>query len=172
MPGSASSLEGLPETLTRFPAQAAYISGDLEQWQAGRRLVDNFAAQGLPVHDLAAGERIFLDEETAIQILAVTPKGTALLIEQRSFRMLIPNGVSLYTLQMTGHTQSLSAILLSAADLEMQSSAAWQGLSPAAIILTEPVPGAPDELPWMDLRPHIWLELITDGEQMWVNAGK
>ena len=172
MPGSASSLEGLPETLTRFPAQAAYISGDLEQWQVGRRLVDDFAAQGLPVHDLAAGERIFLDEETAIQILAVTPRGTALLIEQEAFRMLIPNGVSLYTLQMTRSTQSVSVILLCAADLEMQSPAAWQGLAPAAIILAEPVPGAPDELPWMGLGPHLWLELITDGEQMWVNAGK
>jgi competence protein ComEC len=172
VPGSASSLEGLPETLSRFPAQAAYISGDLEQWQVGRKLVDDFAADGLPVHDLSAGERIFLDEETAIQILAVTPKGTALLIEQEAFRMLIPNGVSLYTLQMQASTQSLSAILLCENDLEMQAAAAWQGLAPAAIILAEPISGAPDELPWMALGPHLWLELTTDGEQMWVNAGK
>ena len=171
-PGSASSLEGVPETLTRFPAQAAYISGDLEQWQVGRRLVDDFAAQGLPVHDLAAGERISLDEEITIQILAVTPRGTALLIEQGNFRMLIPGGVSLYTLQMMGCTQSLSAILLCPTDLEIQSPAAWQGLAPGTIILTEPVPGVPEVLPWMYLGPHLWLELTTDGNQMWVNAGK
>jgi hypothetical protein len=172
VPGTASSLEGLPETLTRFPAQAAYIGGDLEQWQVGRRLVDDFATQGLPVYDLAAGERIFLDGETAIQILAVTPKGTALLIEQGGFRMLIPGGVSLYTLQMLGNTQSPGVILLCPTDMEMQTPAAWQGLAPGAIILAEPFPGVPDELPWMALGPHLWLELITDGEQMWVNAGK
>jgi hypothetical protein len=86
--------------------------------------------------------------------------------------MLIPNGVSLYTLQMRGHTHSLGAILLCAADLEMQSPADWQGLAPGAIILAEPVPGVPVESPWLNLGPHLWLELTTDGEQMWVNAGK
>jgi competence protein ComEC len=172
VPGSASSLEGLPETLARFPAQAAYISGDLEQWQVGRKLVDDFSARGLPVHDLAAGEHLLVDEETAIHVLAITPKGTALLIEQGAFRMLIPNGVSLYTLQMRGHTHSLGAILLCAADLEMQSPADWQGLAPGAIILAEPVPGVPVKPPWLNLGPHLWLELTTDGEQMWVNAGK
>lgn len=86
--------------------------------------------------------------------------------------MLIPNGVSLYTLQMQEATQSLSAILLREDDLAMQSAEAWQGLAPALIILAEPVPGAPDDPPWMLLGPQLWLELITDGEQMWVNAGR
>ncbi|MDX9863443.1 MAG: ComEC/Rec2 family competence protein [Anaerolineaceae bacterium] len=172
VPGSASSLEGLSETVARFPAQAAYISGDLEQWQSGRRLMDDFAVRGLPVHDLSAGERISLDEETVIQILAVTPKGTALFIEQDSFRLLIPGGVSLYTLQQMGRTSSWSAVLLCPADLEMQSPAAWQGLAPGVILLAEPVPGVPGELPWLHLGTHQWLEMITDGEQMWINAGK
>ena len=123
---------------------------------AGRRkLVDDFAAEGLPVHDLVAGEHILLDEGTAIRIVVVTPKGTALFIERGAFRMLIPNGVSLYTLQMQGSMQSLSAILLGAADLEMQSASAWQGLASDAIILAAPVPDAPDELPWMALGPHL-----------------
>lgn len=172
VPGSASSLEGLPETLQRFPAQAVYMSGDLEQWQVGRRLVDAFAEEGLPVHDLSAGESVLLGEDTSLQILAVTSKGTALLIEQGAFRMLVPGGVSLYTLQLQEGMQSASVILLSASDLETQSPSEWQQLNPSAIILAEPVAGAPDELPWLDLQPHLWLELITDGNQLWLDAGK
>jgi len=128
LPFHQRSLEGLPDTLLRFPAGEAYISADVDQWQAGRTVVDEFAADGLPIHDLAPGETILLDEAVSIQVLAVTSQGTALLIEQGAFRMLIPGGVSLYTLNNLGAAQSLSAVLLSAPDLALQmpQACAWR----------------------------------------------
>jgi competence protein ComEC len=173
-PGSAASLEGLPETLQRFPVQQVFISGDLSQWQVGRRLVRQFTRNSLPVHDLASGEQIVLDGETFIHILAVTSRGTALLIEQGDFRMLIPGGVSLRTLQWQGadRISPVGAILLSAADLEIQSAEEWQQLQPDVVILSAPLIGIPHEPDWLDLKAHSWLELTSDGSQLWVQAGK
>jgi competence protein ComEC len=174
MPGSAASLTGLPETLQRFPAAAVYVAGDLEQWQVGRRLVDQFAREALPIHDLAAGEQINLGAETRIRILAVTPKGTALLIEQGAFRMLIPGGVSLRTLQWKAGEDlgTMGVILLSPADLETQPLEEWQQLRPDVVILSESLPGLPDAPDLLNLQVHGWLSLTTDGSQLWVQAGK
>ena len=173
-PGSAASLEGLPETIQRFPAQALYVGADLSRWQAGRRLVSQFSADSLPVHDLAAGELIAWGPETRLHILAVTPQGTAFLIEQGAFRMLVAGGVSLRTLQWQAADKiaGVGVILLTPADLETQSPLDWMSLQPAAVIVSEPLPGLPRDPAWMSLKAHAWLELTTDGSQLWVQAGK
>ena len=58
-----------------------------------------------------------------------------------------------------------------AADLEAQPPAAWEALNPALVAWLQP--GALINRPgWLSLEQAGWLELATDGEHLWVEAGQ
>lgn len=91
---------GVPALLERLPVRSCFISRFLAESPPGARILDALRERGVPVHEVARGDRIVLDPEVSIRVLN-PPRGpvgrllstneasVALLIEYRGRRVLL-----------------------------------------------------------------------------------
>jgi hypothetical protein len=171
---SAAPLEGLPLTLERFPAGLVLWNEDAAGKRAGERVLDVLQQQEVTPQWLESGQVLPLGAGATLKILLHNLMGTALLVEWDDFQMLIPGAVPAETLQRSFAQEliSLDAILLSADDLEEHAAQDWATFE-AVLFLWAGTGNAsiPSGDPrWVSLAQHGWVEVVTDGEQLWVNT--
>lgn len=172
---AAAPLEGLPGALERFPARQALWQAEGSESQAGARLAALLKRQGTPLYAPIAGQRLALGPDVSLEVLAVTETGCALLLEMDRFRLLIPGGAPLATLQRRAPARlaGLSALLLTAGDLKRQALADWEALAPL-LVLTAGDGAAPEAgaIQRMQAAAGGWVGLTTDGRRLWLERGK
>jgi len=167
-------LQGLPETLERFPARQALVGNNTSTSTAAWRHLDETLKEQAIILPAETGQAIDLGQGAALHVLADTPKGTALLVEWGGFTTLIPGGVGAYTLErlLEGQTYEISTLILAKEDLETDTLDDWQELEPTLVLwhTEEPLQWTAEGENWASIDEHEWVKISTDGEQMWVEV--
>jgi hypothetical protein len=157
--------QGLPDTLARYPADMAAWCEPIPNSATANRLSGSLDEQNTPVTSLQSGAA--LDVGSAqVSVLAANPSGCALLLTYGNLRVLIPNGVPLTDLPPDA-LAGANLLLLSADDLKSQPLSALKSLSAPVLYAGDAaLPG------WVDITPYAWVEITSDGQQMWIEGGK
>jgi competence protein ComEC len=177
----------LPRLLPRFmpenvllgaPEQASFSAGALMEW---------LDAQELPVTPAEPGQVLNLGDGAMLRVLDVSSRGTTLLLEWDSFRLLLPIGANLDTLTALENGElvgPVSALLLAQSGYAPLSPPEWlHNLRPQLAVISVaaadrdglPSPETLDALegyPLLRTDLNGWIEIQSDGRQMWVSAQK
>jgi competence protein ComEC len=182
---SQENLAALPDLVERYPPAQVLWAGETSGTAAGRRLVRELARLNIPLVSLESGQTLDLGEDVMLRLLATGRRGAALLLEWGHFRLLLPLGVDFESLPLLLEDPALkdvTAVLLAESGyapanppeliehlnprLALISVAAgdWQGL-PSGETLQ-----ALEERTVLRTDQAGWIELITNGRQIWVEV--
>jgi competence protein ComEC len=136
---------GLAGTLAVVPAAQVFSCLDL----SGAPLDAVFQAGSLPVQDMSAQRELRLGAQVRVEAAAQTDLGCALRVRMGRFDLLLPGALA--PDQFPAGTQAPSALVAGVSDAQV-----WQ--QAGRRVLTPP--------------PGGWLELQTDGAQLWLESGR
>ena len=175
----------LPRVLERYPTDAVLWSGNRQASFSARTLNEYLISQGVPVTNAEIDQVLDLGDGATLTVLTLGGRGSVLLLEYQSFRTLLPIGMSFDALEELGYGESVgpvSVLLLADSGYAPSNPEEWiLNLNPELIVLSV---DAADEngLPQAEtlevvkdytlLRTDVngWIEVSTNGSQMWVNA--
>lgn len=182
-----NNLAALPRLLDRFPPRAVLWSGNRDGSAAALQLNRWLVEHETPVEYAAPGQVLDLGSGARLEVLAVTPRGAVLLLHWQGFRLLISGGLNfeaLEALQYGADLGPVSVLLLAEAGYAPANPPEWiANLRPQLAVLSvaadDPF-GLPDEATLERLRGYTllrtdqdgWIEIVTDGTQMWVESEK
>jgi beta-lactamase superfamily II metal-dependent hydrolase len=139
----------------------------------------------IPVTDAEPGQTLDLGDGATIKVLTSGPRGAILLVEWDKFRALLPIGMSLEALdELRAGAEVGPVSLLSLADsgYAISNPPEWiNNLNPALVVLGVSAAdenGMPDtevldlvkDYDLLRTDRNGWIDVATDGSQMWVNA--
>jgi competence protein ComEC len=166
-------MKALPAALERFPAKQGYISQGLPASSALDDLKTNLEEQNIPVSPLDAGQVLDLGSGIKLRALDSSEQGMALLLEYGDFRALIPGGSSLASLERRSvWPGKIDLLVLTPEDLADQTAGWYQFPAEVVVFLGNEPAALDDASTWLDLAQHDWVSIATDGEKMWVEAGR
>ena len=172
----AAALDGLPLTMERFPAGMVLWNSDAAGKRAGARLLEVLQRQGVAPQWLESGQRLQIGDRVSLHILLHTVSGTALLVEWDDFQLLVPGGIAPDALLRSFSQQAVGVdvILLSADDLKEHPAGEWQAYNALLYLWAGTGDGSiqAENPRWVSLVQHGWVELQSDGRQLWVRAGQ
>lgn len=182
-----NQLAALPRVIERYSPQNVLWSGRNEASYASRNLLQKLAEMQIPVTTAKAGQILDLGDGATLTFLSVTQRGSVMLLEWKSFRALLPIGMSFASLAELDYGRSVGPVtLLTLADsgyAPVNPPEWFQNLRPQAIILSVDA-GNKDGLPSPETLETIegyqllrtdrlgWIEVSTDGSQMQVTSQK
>lgn len=180
-------IEGLMRNLDRFPPGQVLWAGSPQGTHAARSLQSALVDAGLYPVSAAPGQALDLGDGAMLRVLATSRRGAVLLLEWKNFRALLPIGMDFETLesiQQDPRLRSVTALLLAENGLASINPVDWiVKLRPQVVLLSvgagnrEGLP-SPETLDALEGYPLLrtdvngWIELTTDGEQMWVEVEK
>jgi beta-lactamase superfamily II metal-dependent hydrolase len=127
------------------------------------------------------GQVFDLGQGATLHVLSANARGAVLLLEWGNFRLLLPLGMDLETLEaMQSMPGPVTALLLAEGGYAPLNPPAWiERLHPQVVLLSV-APGDRQGLPSPETLEAVegynllrtdrngWIEITTDGEQMWV----
>ncbi len=164
------ALESLSAVLERFPVKQAWWAIEPPDNRSGRALIQVLEEQDVTSTGLPPGGGLSLGNGTSLTVLHDGENGSAIQIEWKHFRMLLPDGVAPSTLR---DEMQPGLLLITAQDLAEISPSAFQDLAPRTVIVTaleNPIEPLPEH--WIRLPRWGWLAIDTDGQQMWLRQGR
>ena len=177
----------LPRVLERYPPDAVLWSGNEEASFSSLVLKEYLTVHDVQVKNAEVGDVLELGDGGTLRVLTVGPRGAVLLIEYKNFRAVLPVGMSFEALDELRNGASVGPVsLLSLANAGYAASnpPEWiTNLNPELVLLSV---AAADEngLPDGEVLEALegfsvlrtdengWIEITTDGAQMWVNVEK
>jgi beta-lactamase superfamily II metal-dependent hydrolase len=178
-------LSGLPLNLHRFPPANILWAGNTYGTRAASDLWSALISSSIPITRMQAGQTLDLGSGAGLKVLSTDTKGAVLLLTWDDFRLLLPMGAdftSLENLQQNNSLRDLPAVLLAESGYApLNPPELLSFLHPQLAILSVasadhtglPSPETIDALNGTNLlRTDVngWIELTTDGRQMWVNV--
>ncbi len=163
--GAADSLDGLAATLERYPAGLALIHPAALQKKGGNRLLEVWRQQDVQAQPLALGQALDLNG-LRVEALQMDAKSMAVWMEWKHLRALLPNGQPLAALRADPRTSQVSLLLLSPQDLQQAPLEEWLALQPQTTLVMDKL-GGEDAPGVMYLHPGEWMQLSSDGVQLW-----
>jgi competence protein ComEC len=175
----------LPRVLERYPTDAVLWSGNRQASFSSRILNEFLTLQRVPITDAEKDQVLDLGDGATLTVLTTGPRGAVLLLEYQSFRTLLPVGMSFDALDQLRYGKSVGSVsVLSLADSGYAASnpEEWVlSLNPELIALSvdaADINGMPDGetlevvKDYSLLRTDVngWIEISTNGLQMWVNT--
>ncbi len=180
-----AQVASLPRLLDRYPPRKALWAGR-EQASFSARSVDAWLTDhGVPVVFAEEGQTLDLGLGATLRVVNVSSRGATLLVEWKPFRALLPIGANFETLEQLERGRALGPVevlLLAQSGYAPLTPPDWiENLNPALAVLSVAAGdrnGLPDPetLEALDRHPLLrtdqngWIEVITDGSQMWVNV--
>lgn len=175
----------LPRVLERYPPDQVLWSGN-EQGSFSSRVLDEFLTlQAVPTTIAERDQTLDLGEGATLRVLAAGSRGSVLFIEWQNFRALLPAGMSFEALDELRNGASVgpvSVLMLADSGYAPSNPPEWiANLNPELVILNVAagdVDGLPDgevletikEYALLRTDQNGWIEITTNGEQMWVNV--
>ena len=162
--------------LLAAPAQASFSSGALVQW-----LTD----ESVPVTQAEQGQALDLGDGARLRVLSLSPRGATLLVEWNQFHLLLPIGEDLDTrdqLENTDVAGPVDVLLLAQSGYApLTPPFLIQNLNPQLAVISVAAgdkDGLPDQAMLDALKEysvlrtdqHGWIEVTTDGKQMWITS--
>jgi competence protein ComEC len=175
----------LPRVLERYPPDAVLWSGNTQASFSSRVLNEYLSLQDILVTNAEPEQVLDLGEGATLRVLTTGPRGAVLLIEWQSFRALLPVGMSFEALDELQEGASIGPVsVLSLADSGYAASnpPEWiVNLNPELVVLSVDAAdqnGMPDREVLESVEDYAllrtdqngWIEITTNGEQMWVNV--
>lgn len=180
-------LQALPAIIERYKPSQVLWAGVTQSTRSSRNLYEKIASLGIPWEAAQVGQALDLGSGSYLRVLAAGQRGAVLLLEWGNFRALLPVGMSfeeLEALENSRRVGRVSALLLADAGYApLNTEELIANLQPQVVLLSVSLKDAtglpsPEALQAVEgytlLRTdrNGWIELTTDGEQMWVEAEK
>jgi competence protein ComEC len=178
-------LAGLAGNLERFEPRNVLWAGNYAGTRAAGDLWTRIGNLSIPTTRMQAGQALELGNGARLSALSVGDKGAVLWLEWGNFRMLLPMGMdvqALKTLQNSMAMRNLSALLLAESGYApVNPSELIRQLHPQLVVLSVAAADrtglpSPETIQALDgynlLRTdqNGWIEISTDGRQMWVEV--
>jgi competence protein ComEC len=178
-------LAALPRVVERYPPENVLWSGNVQASFSAQTLDKYFAEKMIPVTKAEVGQKLTLDNEAFIEVKAVGPRGSVLLIEYKNFRALLPIGLSEGTLEELEFGNAIDKV-----DVLLLADSGYAPSNPLDLIenvnpqltILDVAAGDPNGLPSEDVLDSLdgysllrtdrsgWIQVITDGESMRVET--
>ncbi len=180
-----NQLVSLPRLLDRYPPKNVLWSGNQQASFASRDLDKWLTDHSIPVTQAAQGQALDLGQGATLKVLSVSPLGATLLIEWNGFRALLPIGENFDTLNQLEYGNavgSTTVLSLSQSGYAPLSPVDWiDNLNPQMTVLSvaaDDKDGLPNqetldalaERSLLRTDQNGWIEITTDGKEMWVQA--
>jgi competence protein ComEC len=177
----------LARVLERYPAGQVLWAGKSGGTRSARELEGYLAGEGIPVLPAASGQVIDLGQGAWLEVVSANERGAALLVAWRDFRAWLPVSLdreALEALQSDPGLGRMSAVLLTDGGYAPLNPAGLLQTYQPQVFLLSVAPGERRGLPDAEVLNALegytllrtdqdgWIELATDGWQMWVTAGK
>ena len=178
-------IAALPRVLPRFPPDEALWAGLPSPSRDADYLRETLTSLRVPVWDSIPGQVFNLGEGATLRVLTVSKSGAILLLEWDRFRALLPFGADLESeesLMMGQKVGAVSVLLLAEQGYAPLNSPAWiANLRPQLALLSvaaDDSEGRPDRevldalggYSLLRTDQHGWVQISTDGRQMWVEV--
>jgi competence protein ComEC len=182
-----NQLSGLPRVVERIPPSRVLWAGNVEASFSARSLEELFINKGVPVTRAETDSKLDLGEGAILHFLNVNSRGAVLLLEWNEFRALLPVGMNFSVQEELNYGETIkpiSLLLIADSGYAPINPPEWiNNLNPQLIILSVSA-GDPDGLPHEATLEAIedypllrtdyngWIEVTTDGTEMWVEVEK
>ena len=183
----AEQIGALPRTLERFPPQNVLWAGSPSPSREADYLRETLTSLEVQPVEALAGQTLELGDGAILKVLTVSERGAILLLEWNQFRALLPLGANpkaQETLRMGQSVGNVSVLLLADQGYAALNSPAWiNNLRPQLALLSvaaDDREGRPDRetidalggYSLLRTDQHGWIQVVTDGQQMWVEVEK
>jgi competence protein ComEC len=178
-------MAALPSILERFPVGNVLWAGNLQASWSAQAVTSWLSEHSTPVTPAYAGAALDLGGGARLETLAVSPRGSVLLVEWQGFRALLPVGMNFDTLEQLQNdpkTGTVTLLLLADAGFAPLNPPEWiKALHPQLAVLSVaagdpdglPDPAVLDELEGLRLLrtdQNGWIKVSTDGSGMTVEV--
>ncbi len=183
--GNEEQVGALPGVLERFPTQHILWAGPTQGTYAARGLLEAVNQAGIPITPAESGQALDLDQGAWLKVVCAGKRGAVLLLEWRSFRLLLPIGADFEDFEKLGNGRSIgrvTALLLADGGYAPSNPPGWiDTLDPQLVLLSVDAADkrglpSPETLEAVEGYPLLrtdrngWIHLTTDGERMWVGV--
>lgn len=177
----------LPRLLDRYPPENVLWSGKEQASFSSRAVTQWLTDNSVPVMQVEQGQTLDLGKGATLKVLSVSSRGATLLIEWNEFRALLPVGENLDTLDQLEYGNAVGPVTVLSPALSGYAPLTppdWiENLNPQLVVLSVAAgdkDGLPDKATLEALANHAllrtdqngWIEVISDGNQMWVQVEK
>jgi competence protein ComEC len=178
-------LAGIPANLERFSPTNVLWAGNLSGTRSASDLQQQLIALAIPTTGMLPGHSLDLGSGTTLKVLFTDGRGAVLLLEWQDFRMLLPMGLDFDTLDSLQHNMAMrnvSAVLLPESGYTPLNPPELINFLHPQLVLLSVAAGdktglpSPETIQALDgynlLRTdqNGWIEITTDGSQMWVEV--
>ena len=175
----------LPRVLERYAPDQVLWSGNAQASFSSLVLKEYLTTNQVSVTNAEVGQILDLGDGGTLKVLTVGPRGSVLLIEYKNFRVLLPIGMSfdaLDELQSGASVGPVSVLSLADSGYAASNPPEWiTNLNPELVVLSVDAAdenGMPDSEVLDAVKGYSllrtdesgWIEVATDGTQMWVNV--
>jgi competence protein ComEC len=178
-------IAGLARNLELFPPENVLWAGLPSPSREADYLREELTNLDIQVRDALAGQVLDLGKGSTLQVLTVSERGAILLLEWDRFRALLPLGTdaeSQDSMRMGADVGHVTLLLLAEQGYAALNPPEWIGnLQPQLTLLSvaaDDSNGRPDRevldalggYSLLRTDQHGWIQIITDGQQMWVEV--
>lgn len=182
---SEEQLGALPWVIERYPPQQVLWSGAPAASYSARQLRGIILKKGFSMKVLSRGQVLELGEGAMLHVLEVTRRGSVLLLQWKRFSALLPIGLDFDSMSRLINDYSVppvAVLFLAESGYAPLNSIEWiRRWQPQCVLLSvasDDLNGRPDAETLEALEgyslvrtdAHGWIELITDGERLWVET--
>jgi competence protein ComEC len=175
----------LPRLMERYPPGEVLWAGNVEASYASRSLDEWLTKNEVRVTRAEAEQVLDLGGGATLTVLTVGPRGAVLLLEYGEFRALLPVGSDFDTLSELGFGEEVGEVnllLLADAGYALLNPPEWiDFLNPQLTVISvaaADLRGMPPletlealgERALLRTDANGWIEILSDGAQMWVNV--
>jgi competence protein ComEC len=180
-------IAALPRLVERFPAEQVLWAGPHHASRAAQTLSSEYTRLEVPILDAAPGMVLDLGDEARLEVLTAGRRGAVLLLEWGSFKAVLPVGASWDDFSALMRREDLchaSLLLLADGGYALTNPPDWiEWLQPQLVLLSVASGdrrGLPDAATLAALEGYTllrtdrsgWIEITTDGQQMWVETAR
>jgi competence protein ComEC len=177
----SEALGGLPPVLERYPPEQALWAGNRAASRASRDLEATLVGLGVSILVLEPGKTLDLGQGARLETLAAGPRGGVFLLAWGDFRALLPLGLDAEMLADLD-IEPVTALLLAEEGYAPLNPPEWLAAANPQLVILSVAAGNADGLPDPAvlaalagrtlLRTDLngWIEIATDGAQMWVET--
>jgi competence protein ComEC len=182
---SSEQIAALPDILPRYTPDQVLWAGAPLGTAAARDLQVALGQAAIPIHSAEAGQVLDLGQGARLEVLGANRSGAVLLLEWGNFRTLLPTGLDedlcQALLEDPGPTPVNALLLASSGAADLNPPEWLQAWEPQVMLLSvgsgdrraRPAPEVLDVVQGYTLLrsdQNGWVELTSDGEQMWVEV--
>ena len=154
----------------RFSPRMVYLAEPVYRQSSWQRQISNLVLQKSSVSMLSPGQVFDLGADGRLEVLDVNNHKVALKLQWKKLHVFIPGGSGIESLKNNLETETQGAVLILGKDdlPEKTEVGVWQVFNPQMVCVS----GIQDELPddWLANNRRGWIEMVSDGENLWVES--